>query len=87
MAKNNNNKEADSTYILKLVLYLIIGSFWIKINTSPTTVIPIPLGVLIGLLFARHDSFRIDRKIEYAVLLVAMFLGYWAPLGLNIYTF
>jgi len=75
------NPEQDSTYFLKLVLYLIVGSQWLKIVLDSGWQIPIPVGALIGLLFAAHDHFSIDRKIEYAVLLVAMFVGFWVPLG------
>jgi ABC-type dipeptide/oligopeptide/nickel transport system permease component len=75
-------EEPDSLYILKLVLYLIVGSQWLKIQTKTGAQISIPYGALLGLLFATHDHFRIDRKIEYAVLLVAMFVGFWIPIGL-----
>ena len=81
MAKNQK-QELDSVYILKLVLYLIIGAQWLKIETKTGTQIPIPVGALIALLFAAHDHFLLDRKIEYAVILVAMFIGFWVPVGL-----
>jgi len=81
---SKSEQELDSTYILKLVLYLIIGSQWLRITKGDTTQLPIPVGFIIGLLFASHDHFQIDRKIEYALLLVAMFIGFWLPLGINI---
>ena len=74
--------EPDSAYFLKLVMYLIIGSQWIRIESLPDWSIPIPAGLLIGLFFASHDHFRIDRKIEYALLLVSTFVSFWLPLGL-----
>lgn len=77
-------QETDSTYILKLVLYLVIGSQWLRIITKTGTEIPLPVGALVGLLFAAHDHFQIDRKIEYAVLIVAMFVGFWLPIGLQL---
>ncbi len=80
MAKN---KEPDSVYFLKLVLYMIIGVQWFRI-TKGSIQIPIPYGFLIGLLFARTDHFQIDRKIEYAILLLAMFVGFWLPLGFEL---
>lgn len=91
MAKNKKSKaaartaphEADSVYILKLVLYLIIGSQWLRI-TKGTMTIPLPIGLIIGVLFARMDRFQIDRKIEYAILLLSMFIGFWLPLGIEI---
>jgi len=79
----NLTKESDSLYFLKLVLYLIIGSQWLRF-TNGDIQIPVPVGLLIGLLFARTDRFQIDRKIEYALLLISMFIGFWLPLGLVI---
>ncbi len=76
--------EKDSAYFLKLVLYLIIGSIWIKVTKGETNQIPIPIGLIIGLVFTTHEHFKIDRKIEYAVLLVAMLIGFWVPIGLYI---
>jgi hypothetical protein len=35
----------------------------------------LPIGLILGIIFSAHDHFRIDRKIEYAVLLVAALLG------------
>jgi ABC-type dipeptide/oligopeptide/nickel transport system permease component len=76
--------EADSAYILKLVLYLIVGSLWLKISRPTGGQVPIPIGFIVGVLFAMHENFRIDRKIEYALLLVAMFVGFWLPIGIFI---
>jgi hypothetical protein len=89
MAKNKQSKEPpvgyepDSVFLLKLVLYLIIGSQWLRLTTGSGQW-PIPIGLLIGMLFAAHDHFRIDRKVEYALLLIAAFIGFWLPLGLEI---
>lgn len=86
--KSNRKKpqatEADSRYILKLALYLIVGSLWLKITPANGGQIPIPVGFMIGALFAMRDSFQLDRKIEYALLLVAMFIGFWLPIGIFI---
>jgi hypothetical protein len=80
-----SGNELDSVYLLKLVLYLIIGAQWIRLqNVNGTTQIPIPIGLIIGVLFASHDHFRIDRKIEFALLLVAMFVGFWTQVGVYI---
>ena len=76
--------EQDSAYFLKLVLYLILGSLWVKVTKGETGQLPLPVGFIVGLLFVQHDHFQIDRKIEYAVLLMAMFLGFWLPFGIYI---
>ena len=75
-------QEPDSAYFLKLVLYLIIGSQWLRIESLPDWSVPIPIGLLIGLRFALHDHFKIDRKIEFALLLVATFVSFWLPMGI-----
>ncbi len=74
--------EQDSVYFLKLVLYLMLGSAWLKFTDGVESQFPIPVGMLIGLLFIQHEHFRIDRKIEYAVLLVSSFIGFWLPIGI-----
>lgn len=76
--------ELDGTYLLKLALYVILGSFWFKVSHNQSLYIPIPIGFILGLLFASHDHFQIDRKVEYAALLIAMLVGYFAPYGLYI---
>jgi len=82
MAKKQ--KETDSAYFLKLVLYLILGSLWIKVSDGSTFQIPIPVGLIFGLVLTTHEHFRVDRKIEYAILLVSAFIGFWAPIGIYI---
>lgn len=81
-------EEADSTFLLKLVLFLILGFQWVHIQSStggiPEWQIPIPVGLFIGLWFASKDHFQIDRKIEYTVLLIATFIAFWLPVGIFI---
>jgi hypothetical protein len=79
----NSKKELDGVYVLKLVMYLVIGSQWLRLTDSDmTTQIPLPIGLLFGGFFAGHEHFQIDRKIEYAVLLVACLIGFWSQTGL-----
>lgn len=81
MAKKikNKNDEHDSVYFLKILLYFLIGCLWLQIGSKDSFVIP--LGLFIGLVFASHDHFKIDRKIELAVLLIACVLSYALPIG------
>lgn len=79
-----NKPELDSIYVLKLLFYLILGSQWLRVVLEGGTEIPIPVGALLGLLLVRHEKFQIDRKIEYAVLLVSMFIGFWLPMGFEL---
>jgi hypothetical protein len=76
VSKKKSQKELDSVFFLKLVMYFIFGSMWIHIAHGNWT-LPLPVGLAIGVGFASHDHFQIDRKIELAVLLVATFLFYF----------
>lgn len=80
---NRRKRETDSVYFLKIILFFILGSIWLRFRE--VQVLPgmssLPIGLLIGLVFAHHDHFRIDRKIEYAVLLAAAILSFVAPIG------
>jgi len=85
--KGNASTELDSVYLLKIVLYLIIGAQWVRLqNTAGTSTIPIPIGLIVGVIFASHDHFQLDRKIEYALLLLASLIGFWSQVGIYITT-
>lgn len=78
--------EKDSTYFLKLVLYVVLGTLWIKFS-DPVYIGPfifsgVPVGLFIGLMFASHDHFQVDRKLEYAVLIMMTILSYFLPAGI-----
>jgi hypothetical protein len=84
-ARQPSYRQMDSVFVLKLVLFLILGSQWLYIiQPSGSAQIPIPVGAIVGVLFASHEHFKIDRKIEYALLLLAMFISYWLPMGITI---
>lgn len=76
--------DVDGLFLLKLLLYILIGSMWLKISNGGSVGLGVPIGFIAGLVFVRYERFRIDRKIEYAALLVAMLVGYFAPYGLYI---
>lgn len=80
----NAGSDVDMVYFLKLTVYLVLGSLWVKVTDGQTTQIPIPAGFLIGLVLASHDNVQLDRKIGFAVLLIAMLVGFWAPFGIYI---
>ena len=84
--RTDNYVEKDSRFFLKLVLYIIVGMIWFRLcNTldiAGSKVASIPTGLLIGLLFASHDRFQIDRKIEYAVLIIVTITSYFLPAGI-----
>lgn len=71
----------DGPYILKLVLYTILGMQWLWIQQPDGVIYPLPFGLVLGLVFAAHEHFQVDRKIEYAILLAAMLAGYVTKIG------
>lgn len=84
MAKSKKTKitEPDGVFFLKLMLYVVVGSQWVfVVDSGLTKQIPLPLGLVIGFAFATHDHFKIDKKIEFAVLLIACLVGFWARSG------
>lgn len=80
--------ESDGGFFLKLILYIILGSLWLKfaspIQIGAIIVNGIPIGLIIGLLIARRDQSQVDRKIEYAILVVITILAYFLPSGIVI---
>lgn len=84
--KQKEPVERDSVYFLKLVVYVVLGTFWIKfsdpIHLGPLLLNGIPLGLLIGMIIASHDHFQVDRKLEYAVLVLMTILSYFLPAGI-----
>lgn len=84
-APRSRAREPDSVYFLKMVVYIVLGSMWLRIYHGDAIPIPIPIGLLAGILFTLHERLQIDRKLEYAILLMAMFIGFWLPIGLSIY--
>ena len=92
MTKSRKTKtdtnESDGVYFLKLVLYIVLGALWIEFENPVEIGIfmidGLPCGLLIGLIFASHDHFQVDRKIEYAILILMAILTYFLPAGLVI---
>lgn len=82
--KNAGSTSFDGVFLFKLVFYLLLGSVWLKMSNGSSISIGLPIGLMVGLIFTTHEHFRIDRKIEYGVMVVAMLFGYFAPYGLYI---
>ena len=84
--KQSEPVEKDSVYFLKLVIYVILGTFWIKfsdpVNIGPLLLNGVPVGLFIGMIIASHDHFQVDRKLEYAVLVLMTILSYFLPAGI-----
>ena len=76
--------ESDGEYFLKLVIVVVLGSFWVKF-TDPIIWLGfrfygVPVGLLLGLiLITRFEKSQLDRKIWYAVLVIVTVLCFFAP--------
>lgn len=73
----------DGIFAFKLALYVVAGSIWLKLNYN-NMMIPLPIGLIAGMTLASRERFKTDRKIDYAVLLIAALFGFWAPFGLYV---
>jgi hypothetical protein len=86
--KSQQPTESDSAYFLKIVLYILLGSFWLRfpapVEIGYISFNGFPLGLLLGLLFASHDHFQIDRKVEYAILIIVTIITFFLPAGIVI---
>jgi hypothetical protein len=73
--------ESNSVFFLKVVFFFIVGTIWIRFDAERSGGVGIPIGFLLGLVFAAHEHFQIDQKIEYALLFIAAVLSYLLPLA------
>lgn len=71
MAKKRAAKESDDSYFLKLLVFFVLGTVWFKFNGY----IVFPAGLILGVILIHRDHLVIDRKVEYAMLLVAAIIG------------
>lgn len=81
--------ESDAQYILKLVLCIILGSFWIKfgspIEIGGLTLRALPVGLIVGLLLVRKfEKYQSNRKIWYAVLIAVTIISLFSASGIVI---
>ena len=84
-ARSRSKQELDSVFFLKLLMYLILGTQWLRvIDDAGAIQYSLPVGLVVGVTFALHDHFRIDRKIEFAVLLIAALIGFFAMIGISL---
>lgn len=83
------NFESDGLFLFKLVVFVLLGTLWLKF-ASPVTWhgIPVggfPLGLIVGLLLVRQfEKYQSDRKIWYASLVIVTIISYFVPAGIVI---
>jgi NhaP-type Na+/H+ or K+/H+ antiporter len=81
--------ETDGTYFLKLVVFVLLGTLWLKFQDPVlwlgVSLHGVPVGLLVGLLLVRQfEKMQSDRKIWYAILLVVTIICYFVPAGIVI---
>ncbi len=69
----------DFVFLVKAGIYLLLGTVWIGFGGHRF----IPVGLILGFGFSQFDFLRIDRKIEYALLVVGALFGLYG-LGITI---
>lgn len=78
--------ETDGVFLLKVILYIVLGTFWIKfgqpLQFGGLVLNGLPVGFLIGMLFAVKEKRQINRKIAYAMLIIITILCYFFPAGI-----
>ncbi|OYW42366.1 hypothetical protein B7Z28_01575 [Candidatus Saccharibacteria bacterium 32-45-3] len=86
--KSIQPEEDDGSFLLKVVLYVILGVFWLRfaqpIDVGVISLTGLPIGLFLGLVFASHDKFQMDRKIEYVILIIMTVLSFFLPAGIII---
>jgi len=84
--KKSQQEEPDGTFLLKVVLYILAGSLWLKFDPALSIggvfISGVPIGLLIGLLFARHEHFQLDRKLGYVILIIMTIVSFFLPTGI-----
>ena len=91
LSRKGNEKiyERDSTYLLKLVVVILLGTFWLKFSQPlhffGLALNAVPIGLILGLfLVSRLEHFQFNRKIWYALLFVVTIVSYFLPAGIVI---
>lgn len=83
------SRDSDGRYLLKLVLVILLGSFWLKfgmpLSVGGVAIAAVPVGMLLGLILIRYfERYQFDRKIWYAILLVVTIICYFMPAGIMV---
>ncbi len=71
--------ESDLAFLIKAALYLLLGTVWIAWGGHRW----LPVGVVVGFGLSKIEVLRLNRKVEYALLVVGALLGLYG-LGITI---
>lgn len=80
------NQRLYSHFFLRFVLFAILGAVWIKlpgvIHIGNFAVDVFPIGLVIGIVFACFERFRMGRHIEIGILAVMATISYFLPIAI-----
>lgn len=77
--KTKDYLGSDFVFLIKCALYLLLGTVWIAWGGHRW----LPVGVVAGFFLSKIEFLRLNRKIEYALLVVGALLGLYG-LGITI---
>ena len=75
------NQRVYSHFFLKLTLFFVIGLVWLELDAPVFGVPAAPIGLMVGLVIACFEKFRIGRGIEIAILIIAATISCFSPVG------
>ena len=78
------NQRVYSHFFLKFVLFFILGLIWLRLGAAVGPITVIPVGLIVGLMFAYFEKFRIGRGIEILILVAAATFSYFADVGFSL---
>ncbi len=74
--------ETDAVFLLKLILALVIGAFWVRVR-SHQTMPGIPIGALVAFGLVRtFEKHPLNRRILYLVVVIIGLISYFLPAGI-----
>jgi hypothetical protein len=76
------NQRIYSHFFLKFTLFFILGLVWFRLGAPIGSMEVFPVGLVVGLIIACFEKFRIGRGVEIVILLLAAVLSYFTPVGL-----
>lgn len=81
--------ESDSTYLLKLVLYALLATVWLRLGDAAPlgsfTIKALPIGLFFSLFLVRLiERHQLDRKILYATIIVIGIITAFLPAGIQL---
>lgn len=78
------NQRVYSHFFLKFALFMVLGLTWFRLGAPVGSIQVIPVGLALGLILAIFERFRIGRRIEIMILLIAATISYFSPIGIVI---